>query len=100
MGRALVVMERIIVMPLLTKSSPPDSKYLLFEYAGTSESGKTEVWFVYSKRHGLLLGEIKWYGSWRQYAFFPEKATIWNMECLSTINLWIGVLMRERQRSE
>lgn len=97
-AHALVVMERTTVMTAI-KSPPPKSEYLEFEFDGYSDSGKTEIWCIYSKRSNDLLGVIKWFGRWRQYAFFPEPGTIWNIDCLSTVNLWIGVMMRERQRN-
>ena len=50
----------------------------------TDKSRKTKVWEVATKRDKETneetynaLGEIKWYGAWRRYAFFPEaKYTI------------------------
>jgi len=44
-----------------------------------------------------LLGEIKWFGRWKQYSFFPESDTVWNRECLDDINRFISQLMLERQ---
>ena len=46
------------------------SKYLEFEQI--PYEGKTKRFEVISKLHDVLLGEIKWFGRWRQYAFFPE----------------------------
>jgi hypothetical protein len=51
-------------------------------------AGKTQVWAVRSHRSGDVLGEIRWYGPWRQYAFFPRVATIYNPDCLDLISRW------------
>lgn len=45
-----------------------DKNWITFEDEGRSKSGKTRVWTVRGK--GDELGEIKWYGRWRGYAFW------------------------------
>jgi len=59
------------------------SKYLEFKLL--ERKPKTSVIDVISKLHGYRLGIIKWFGRWRQYAFFPEDGTIFNVECLNDI---------------
>ncbi len=49
------------------------------------ETDKTKVYDVVSIKHNVSLGEIRWYGAWRQYAFFPLSDTVWNYECLEKI---------------
>jgi hypothetical protein len=74
------------------------SSYLIFGLDPVASAGrKTEVWRVYATRGSALLGTIKWFGRWRQYAFFPEPDTIFNPECLDAINEQIRVLMKRRQ---
>jgi len=63
------------------------SKYL--EFLLLEKKPKTKVVVVYSKKSGDRLGIIKWYGAWRQYAFFPETGTIFNVECLNDIIIHI-----------
>lgn len=72
--------------------------YLRFE-SNPSPSGKTQQTVIYSNRSGLWLGTIKWYGNWRQYAFYPAKGTIWNPSCLNEVNAEIKRLMSERRTS-
>ncbi len=43
------------------------------------------------------LHEIKWYGRWRQYCFFPEEGAIWNTRCLEDVQEVIKALMDERK---
>lgn len=63
------------------------SKYL--EFKELQSKPKTKVISVDSKLHGNTLGIIKWYGAWRQYAFFPEYGTLFNTECLDDIISYI-----------
>jgi hypothetical protein len=78
--------------------NPPlaETKYLEFHLL--EKKPKTEVYGVYSKRHGMSLGTIKWHGSWRQYAFFPELNTLFNSECLKDIRAFIDGLMGLRKK--
>jgi hypothetical protein len=57
---------------------------------------KTRVWEVWSVG-GVRLGEIKWWGRWRAYCFFPEEDTLYNMECLKDIAIFIDQQMAERR---
>ena len=66
------------------------SKYL--EFSLIERKPKTKVIGVWSKKSANRLGIIKWYGPWRQYAFFPEKDTLFNVDCLSDIQSHIGGL--------
>ena len=66
------------------------SKYL--EFTTVERKAKTDVISVESKRTGDILGVIKWFGRWRQYAFFPKTDTIFNTECLNDIVKYIEVL--------
>jgi hypothetical protein len=65
------------------------SKYLEF---ATIEEKKTKIIGVWSKKNGDRLGLIKWFGRWRQYAFFPETETLFNVECLNDIQSYISEL--------
>lgn len=74
----------------------PESRYLSFELDDHYE-GKTERVLIISKRHLAVLGEIKWLGRWRQYAFFPESRTVWNPECMDDIKACLAVLKQRRE---
>lgn len=73
-------------------------EYIFFERHPELEKGKTQLWAVVSSRSGYVLGWVKWFGRWRQYAFFPEFNTIWNPTCLRLVNSHIGTLMAERKK--
>ncbi len=68
------------------------SKYL--EFALIELKPKTKVIKVMSRLHGNTLGNIKWYGAWRQYAFFPGSDTLYNVECLNDIISYIKELRK------
>ena len=60
---------------------------------------KTEVWQVISVK-GVFLGDIKWFGRWRQYAFFPEENTVFNRQCLQDIYMFTARLMNDWKASK
>lgn len=48
-------------------------------------TGKTLVWGIYTKDNAIKLGEIRWFGAWRKYSFFPEAETVYEQVCLREI---------------
>lgn len=78
-------------MPLLI-----DSPYLRFEEIKPVSPRKTEIWGVYSIR-GLPLGQIRWFGRWRQFTFWPEPSTVFNSECMNTIRMFTDELNAEHR---
>lgn len=74
-----------------------ESEYLSFIEDDHYE-GKTRLIHIISKRHLSPLGLIRWYGAWRQYAFYPEDGTIWNPQCMYDVQEVIKALMDERKR--
>ena len=73
-----------------------ESKYL--EFYLLERKPRTTVWQVKSKHSGDILGVIKWFGKWRQYAFFPWLDTIWNPDCMTDIIQFIRELMDKRKK--
>lgn len=73
------------------------SQYLRFRRVERS-TRKTPIVYVTSKSTGVRLGEIKWFGRWRQFCFFPEPKTTFNRSCMNDINKAINELMAERNR--
>lgn len=62
-----------------------DFRWITVQWAGSSQSGKTEIWTVRNSTSMVLLGEIRWHGPWRKYAFVPAKFTVFEEECLRDI---------------
>ena len=71
----------------------PTSEFLNFEE--TVHFTKTDVVSVLEKRTGELLGEIKWFGPWRHYVFFPAPNCAWSDRCLSDLSKYV-TYMNER----
>ncbi len=67
----------------------------------TRYKGKTLVWEVRTndsekkERSGMFLGEVKWFGRWRRYSFFPYVDTIYEQKCLREIASFIESRTRE-----
>lgn len=63
-----------------------ESEYLTFSRSPVREvRRKTRVWIIRAKRTDAFLGEISWFGRWRQYAFHPNAPTTFNDKCLREI---------------
>jgi hypothetical protein len=75
-----------------------ETKYLLFN-AEEHKGKKTKIVHVVNKTWQEKIATIEWYGSWRQYCFFPnlEFDTVWNNTCLTDILFVINKLMKERE---
>ena len=46
----------------------------------------------------MYLGEVKWFGRWRGYAFFPELYTIYEQKCMREIADFIEAQTKEHRR--
>lgn len=73
-----------------------ENQYLHFSER-LSASTKTKIVDISSTSSGVMLGQIKWWGRWRQYAFFPLSGTIWNPDCLAAVTDKIGELSMDRK---
>jgi hypothetical protein len=62
-------------------------KYIRFEKG--PPKAKTLTWFVVNKESGEAIGEIKWYGPWRRYSFFPFPETVYESDCLKDIGWFL-----------
>jgi hypothetical protein len=72
------------------------SKWIMFScYENT---GKTLKYNILTKDvPPLKLGEIRWFGRWRQYAFYPEPDTVFEKQCMKDITAFLERLMAERK---
>jgi len=73
-----------------------ETQYLIFEDQEIPKK-KTKVINVVNINADEVIGVIKWYGPWRQYCFFPEFDTVWNITCLTDVNDVIQKLMKDRK---
>jgi hypothetical protein len=59
-------------------------------WVGQSVSGKTQVWRIRANADDMMvLGQVRWYGRWRQYVFFPSGHTLWNPDCLDEVSTFV-----------
>ncbi len=72
-----------------------ETKYLQFELV--RDTGKTQVWEIHSRKGHGYLGDVRWLGRWRCYAFFPAQNTVFNKTCLKDIQEFIDQLMSARR---
>jgi hypothetical protein len=70
-----------------------------FKHLGASDSGKTQIWEVVTTVDGgaTALGQIRWHGPWRKYAFFAYPNTLFETNCLRDLIAFIDKQMAERK---
>jgi hypothetical protein len=68
-------------------------EYLTFEKAA-QQPAKTSVWECKNAKSRAVLGEVKWFGSWRRYCYFPTVQAVYSAECLNDIADFIGQLAK------
>lgn len=59
---------------------------------------KTYVFDVYNE--GMCLGQVKWFGKWRKYTFFPLENTTYDAKCLGEIVRFMDGLMEDRKHGK
>jgi len=64
-------------------------KYLAVQELRPREGRKTKRWMLFSHR-GALLGEVKWYGPWRQYIVEPNMGSVFNDGCLLDVAAFLA----------
>lgn len=73
-----------------------ETKYLFFKEEQIVGK-KTKTVHVINKHSQDEIASIEWYGAWRQYCFMPESCTVWNPDCLNSVNEVIAYLMKQRK---
>lgn len=72
--------------------------YIKFDERPHLAERKTRAWAIISiEPPHAYLGEIKWFGRWRKYVFFPGADTLFEEICLREIALFIEVRTREHR---
>ncbi len=74
------------------------SKWIRFSEPHSSKSGKTFVWTVIAIDGSVSLGEIRWLGRWRKYAFFPKNDTVFEKTCLRDIADFCEIALNSHKR--
>lgn len=45
---------------------------------------KTPIYNIINNNN-LKIGQIRWYGPWRKFCFYPDSDTIWDNKCLQDV---------------
>ncbi len=69
----------------MSTSSGPVSSMSWIRMELRHDTGKTKVWDVLSKETNIPLGQVRWFGRWRKYAFFPNNDTVFEPTCLNEL---------------
>jgi hypothetical protein len=87
----------------------PESRWIRFLQHQTPRSRKTPVFGVVKKLEGkdgqgdegMLheLGEVRWWGAWRCFAFFPADGTLFESTCLWDLAAFCAWLTGEHRRA-
>lgn len=70
------------------------------EFREQPQTGKTKVFHMYNSEQNSFLGEIKWYGPFRTYAFYTAPDCFFETECLNDITVFLKKLNLERKLEE
>jgi hypothetical protein len=75
------------------------SKYLRFEeLAMPSKTGIVDRIVDVNSAMRFRLGQIRWHGVWRQYAFLPEPGTLFSKNYLREIADYVEWMTDERRK--
>lgn len=61
------------------------AKWIEFEFAPAPANQKTQRFNVVSIQGRDVLGQVKWFGRWRKYCFFPAPDMVFEEDCLRDI---------------
>ena len=60
---------------------------------------KTPIYNIINNNN-LKIGQIKWYGPWRKFCFYPYPDTIWDSNCLQQLLDCMNTLNKEYKLKE
>jgi hypothetical protein len=75
-----------------------EPKWIVFDLLPRLDR-RTDHWHVWTKDRSGFLGEIKWFGRWRKYSFFPAPSTVFEPTCLRDITTFIESEMQKRKEA-
>lgn len=73
-------------------------KYLSVDRMERPANRKTDRWCIFANS-GVVLGDVEWFGRWRQYTFNPSPSTTFNSGCLGDLATFLEQV-NERHRAE
>ena len=88
--------ERVISIRLVVKKY----KWIAIAKMPVNPKKVTSEFVILTEDLRLTLGTIKWFGRWRQYAYFPNSDTVYEKQCLKDISSFLDELMQERSQQK
>ncbi len=76
----------------------PLGKYMVANLLPRPTHQKTSLWDIRSSKGNSLLGVVRWYGAWRQYAFMPSANIVLNPDCMDELSAFIRFHMKAENR--
>lgn len=70
-------------------------KYIGFKLKPNDGKKKTGTFEVMNLKQDISVGEIRWYGGWRKYVYYPHADTYYDPRCLELI----AIFCRESTKS-
>ena len=64
-----------------------EPRFIRFEERGTYR-GKA-LYYILNKDSGDVLGQVHWYGPWRQWVCGFENGAIWSQDCLQDVRAFL-----------
>ena len=80
-------------------STIKEKEFTYMRIVKQEDLAKTSVFLVLDRR-GDLLGQIRWWATWRQYCFFPNKNRVFSQGCLNDICSFLDELKEERRNQK
>lgn len=80
-------------------SAIEEREYEYMKIIKDSDKTKTSVFLVLSKR-GDLLGQIRWWPSWRRYCLFTLPNRVLSQGCMTDVCSFIDELKEERRNQK
>lgn len=74
-------------------------KYITFETRIYAHK-RTSNYLVRNIRTNAICGEVKWYGGFRKFCFFPSSGFLFDPSCLRLIADFIDDLMAKRRKKK
>lgn len=74
-----------------------ESKYLYFELAD-KQNPSTWIVNVFADDGDILLGQVRYYAHWRQYAFYPNEGTVYEKTCLYDITEFVKIINEQQKK--
>ena len=73
------------------------TEYKYIHFVKVKGNPKTSIWICRNNKSNTDLGEVKWYGQWRQYCYFPDGMSVYNIDCLKDIIDFVNQLNKEKR---